>query len=99
MDIGSLDLTVRSDNGLKAAGIDTVEKLLAISWDELNSLNNIGRKSVYEIIWEVLQLHNGEILRRTQEWERKYPDHATDIKELYDKARKYDKITKIMMEL
>lgn len=49
--IDNLELSVRSRNGLMRAGLDTVEKLAATIMTEtgLNTVRNLGRKSVNEI--------------------------------------------------
>ncbi len=47
--IEDLDLSVRSYNCLKRAGIHTAEELLAMSDEELRSVRNLGRKGYDEI--------------------------------------------------
>jgi Holliday junction resolvasome RuvABC ATP-dependent DNA helicase subunit len=47
--IGKLDLSVRSYNSLKRAGITTVEKLRTMSDDELMRVRNLSRKCFDEI--------------------------------------------------
>lgn len=49
--IDNLELSVRSRNGLMRAGLDTVEKLVSTIMTEtgLNSVRNLGKKSVNEI--------------------------------------------------
>ncbi len=48
--IDELDLTVRSSNCLKKAGLDTVGELAKMSADELMKIKNLGRKSYEEIM-------------------------------------------------
>ena len=48
-DIDELELSVRSYNCLKRAGIDTVEKLRALSEDDLLHVRNLGKKSMEEV--------------------------------------------------
>ena len=50
MSIEELDLSVRSYNCLKRAGINTVEDLCAKSMDDLMKVRNMGRKSLDEIL-------------------------------------------------
>ncbi len=50
MTIEELDLSVRSFNCLKRAGINTVEDLIAKSQDEMMKVRNLGRKSLEEVI-------------------------------------------------
>ncbi len=50
MTIEELDLSVRSFNCLKRAGIDTVEDLINKSEDEMMKVRNLGRKSLEEVI-------------------------------------------------
>ena len=45
MTIEELDLSVRSFNCLKRAGINTVEDLVSKSEDEMMKVRNLGRKS------------------------------------------------------
>ena len=47
--IEDLDLSIRSFNCLKRAGIHSVEQLRAMSEDDLRHVRNLGRKSVEEI--------------------------------------------------
>jgi len=49
MIIEELDLTVRSYNCLKRAGINTVAELAAKSEEDMNKVRNLGRKSLKEI--------------------------------------------------
>ncbi len=50
MTIEELDLSVRSFNCLKRAGINTVEDLIAKSQEEMMKVRNLGRKSLEEVI-------------------------------------------------
>ena len=50
MTIEELDLSVRSFNCLKRAGINTVEDLISKSEDEMMKVRNLGRKSLEEVI-------------------------------------------------
>ena len=50
MTIEELDLSVRSFNCLKRAGINTVEDLVNKSEDEMMKVRNLGRKSLVEVI-------------------------------------------------
>ena len=47
--IEELDLSVRSYNGLKRAGINTVEQLQLMNFEDLRKVRNLGRKSISEI--------------------------------------------------
>ena len=49
MSIDDLDLTVRSYNCLKRAGISTVEELTQKSEDEMSRVRNLGKKSLKEV--------------------------------------------------
>ena len=49
MTIEELDLSVRSFNCLKRAGINTVEDLVSKSEDEMMKVRNLGRKSLEEV--------------------------------------------------
>ena len=50
MTIEELDLSVRSFNCLKRAGINTVEDLISKSEDEMMKVRNLGRKSLEEVV-------------------------------------------------
>ena len=50
MTIEELDLSVRSFNCLKRAGINTVEDLINKTEDEMMKVRNLGRKSLEEVI-------------------------------------------------
>lgn len=50
MTIEELDLSVRSFNCLKRAGINTVEDLINKSEDDMMKVRNLGRKSLEEVI-------------------------------------------------
>lgn len=50
MTIEELDLSVRSFNCLKRAGINTVQDLINKSEDEMMKVRNLGRKSLEEVI-------------------------------------------------
>ena len=50
MTIEELDLSVRSFNCLKRAGINTVEDLIGKSEDEMMKVRNLGKKSLEEVV-------------------------------------------------
>ena len=50
MTIEELDLSVRSFNCLKRAGIDTVEDLVSRTEEEMIRVRNLGKKSLEEVI-------------------------------------------------
>ena len=49
MPIDDLDLSVRSHNCLKRAGINTVYELVQKTEDEMMKVRNLGRKSLEEV--------------------------------------------------
>ena len=57
MTIEELDLSVRSYNCLKRAGINTVEDLTNKSEDEMMKVRNLGRKSLDEVLGKLEELH------------------------------------------
>ena len=65
MTIEELDLSVRSFNCLKRAGINTVEDLLSKSEEDMMKVRNLGRKSLEEVIWKMASL--GFSLRKEDE--------------------------------
>lgn len=56
MTIEELDLSVRSFNCLKRAGINTVEDLINKSEDEMMKVRNLGKKSLEEVIAKLRSL-------------------------------------------
>lgn len=65
MTIEELDLSVRSFNCLKRAGINTVEDLISKTEDEMMKVRNLGRKSLEEVINKLESL--GFALRDSEE--------------------------------
>ena len=59
MTIEELDLSVRSFNCLKRAGIDTVEDLIDRSEEDMMKVRNLGRKSLEEVIQKLNSLGLG----------------------------------------
>ena len=64
MNIDELELSVRSYNCLKRAGINTVAELVNKTPDEMMKVRNLGRKSLEEVVAKLnelgLQLNEGE---------------------------------------
>lgn len=56
VDIEDLNLSVRSYNCLKRAGLTTVDQILEKNWDEMCKVRNLGRKSLEEIILKLTEL-------------------------------------------
>lgn len=54
--IEDLDLSVRSFNCLKRAGINTVEDLISKTEDEMMKFRNLGRKSLDEVLGKLAEL-------------------------------------------
>ena len=65
MTIEELDLSVRSYNCLKRAGINTVEDLAAKTEDDMMKVRNLGRKSLEEVLNKLTDL--GLKLQPTEE--------------------------------
>lgn len=65
MTIEELDLSVRSFNCLKRAGINTVEDLINKSEEEMMKVRNLGRKSLEEVIAKLHSL--GFVLSHNEE--------------------------------
>ena len=65
MTIEELDLSVRSFNCLKRAGIDTVEDLISKTEDDMIKVRNLGRKSLEEVIHKLKSL--GLDLKKVEE--------------------------------
>ena len=56
MSIDDLELSVRSYNCLKRAGINTVEELITRSSDDMIKVRNLGKKSLEEVIGKLKEL-------------------------------------------
>ena len=65
MTIEELDMSVRSFNCLKRAGIDTVEDLINRTEEDMIKVRNLGKKSLEEVIQKLHSL--GLDLRREEE--------------------------------
>ncbi len=65
MTIEELDLSVRSFNCLKRAGINTVEDLINKSEEDMMKVRNLGRKSLEEVVAKLVSL--GFVLRKDDE--------------------------------
>ena len=55
--IEDLDLSVRSYNCLKRAGIQTVEELTQKTEDEMMRVRNLGKKSLKEVKDKLIELN------------------------------------------
>ena len=56
MSIDELELSVRSYNCLKRAGINTVEELCNKTSDDMMKVRNLGRKSLDEVLAKLKEL-------------------------------------------
>ena len=65
MTIEELDMSVRSFNCLKRAGIDTVEDLTNRTEEDMIKVRNLGKKSLDEVIQKLRSL--GLDLKREEE--------------------------------
>ena len=61
MTIEELDLSVRSFNCLKRAGINTVEDLISKSEEDMMKVRNLGRKSLEEVVFKLDSLGSGAL--------------------------------------
>ena len=59
MTIEELDLSVRSYNCLKRAGIQTVQALASKSEDDMIKVRNLGKKSLKEVKEKLIELGLG----------------------------------------
>lgn len=55
-EIETLDLSVRSFNCLVRAGIETIDQLRNISFEDLHHIRNLGRRSIAEVMLKLLEL-------------------------------------------
>jgi len=65
MSIEELDLSVRSYNCLKRAGINTVEELIQKNEDDMMKVRNLGKKSLEEVVNKLDEL--GLLLKKNDE--------------------------------
>lgn len=65
MTVEELDLSVRSYNCLKRAGINTVQELATKSMDDMMKVRNLGKKSLEEVERKLKEL--GLALKLTEE--------------------------------
>ncbi|OPX90918.1 MAG: DNA-directed RNA polymerase subunit alpha [Pelotomaculum sp. PtaB.Bin013] len=65
MTIEELDLSVRSYNCLKRAGINTVEELIQRNEDDMMKVRNLGKKSLEEVVNKLREL--GLLLKKNEE--------------------------------
>ena len=65
MTIEELDMSVRSYNCLKRAGINTVQELIQRSEEDMMKVRNLGRKSLEEVMEKLEEL--GLSLRNEEE--------------------------------
>jgi DNA-directed RNA polymerase subunit alpha len=65
MTIEELDMSVRSVNCLKRAGIDTVEDLTNRTEEDMIKVRNLGKKSLEEVIQKLQSL--GLSLRKSDD--------------------------------
>ena len=56
MTIEELDLSVRSYNCLKRAGINTVEELIQRNEEDMMKVRNLGKKSLEEVVNKLHEL-------------------------------------------
>ena len=56
MSIDELELSVRSYNCLKRAGINTVEELCNKTAEDMMKVRNLGRKSLEEVLTKLKEL-------------------------------------------
>ena len=57
MNIDELELSVRSYNCLKMAGINTVEELINKSPEDMMKVRNLGKKSLDEVLEKLSELN------------------------------------------
>ncbi len=59
MNIDELELSVRSYNCLKRAGINTVSELTSKTPEDMMKVRNLGRKSLEEVLAKLRELNLG----------------------------------------
>ena len=82
MSIDELELSVRSYNCLKRAGINTVEELTNKTSDDMMKVRNLGRKSLDEVLEKLKEL--GLSLSSLEEQLPLRPNNSKHSEEVYD---------------
>lgn len=80
--IEELDLSVRSYNCLKRAGINTVGELAQKTEEEMMRVRNLGRKSLKEVVQKLREI--GLDLRRSYDSDYDYSDFDDDTEDSSD---------------
>lgn len=88
MDIDCLELTIRSNNSLRKHGIDTVEKLVELTWDDLQSIKGLGDKSISEIAWQCIQLLNGRLYEQAKKWNEQFGHPMAAVAKASDETKR-----------
>jgi DNA-directed RNA polymerase alpha subunit len=77
IEIENLDLSVRSFNCLKRAGINIVKDVLELSFDDVSRIRNMGRKSVEEIEQKVNEFTRSYYIKWTDNLETENTQSVT----------------------
>ena len=80
--IEELDLSVRSYNCLKRAGIHTVGELTLKTEEEMMRVRNLGRKSLKEVVQKLREI--GLDLRRSYDNDYDYSEYDEDVEDSSD---------------
>lgn len=92
----TLNITIRTNNVLRDAGITTVEELVRLNWDDLNALHGMGGKGAAEVAWACVQVLGGQMAERIAQFDARWPTGSSELVQLYEKAVKFDRIRKIV---
>lgn len=96
MNIEDLELTVRSLQALKRAGIDTVEQFLGTPYLHVAKIKGIGKSGISEVYSSCIHLQSGKMLDERVKWDKEYPGRPGNYGEIIKKSKKYDEIVKIL---
>ena len=93
--IEELDLSVRSYNCLKRAGINTVGELTQKTSEEMMRVRNLGRKSLKEVIQKLHEIglelrhsFDGDYLDGDEEEDIEHDDAILEMDENYEDSEK-----------
>ena len=93
--IEELDLSVRSYNCLKRAGINTVGELTQKTSEEMMRVRNLGRKSLKEVIQKLHEIglelrhsFDGDYLDDEDEEDIEHDDAILEVDENYEDSEK-----------
>lgn len=97
LSISKIGLSVRSENALKRAGVFTVEDLCKCDEEKLNSIRNLGQKSIDEILCKIKEFMEEKNSNHTADDFEKWIN-SEDGKKVIDRYLRENKIKVDVLE-